>query len=352
MSRAAALTTANNQAGSVVLAADGPPVTFVEVGSGGGYRLVAGGLTVLERVIRDLGKRGVKRVVVGGESVPIDRGGVPHGVAVEFAGVGAAPQSGQVVVRGDEIAGIRVVDEASRRTAEWALMKGLPKSHQGPTDALLNWRFSLPITRLLCKTSLWPNHITIFGSVFGLLACAIAAKGSWAALAIAGVMLQMHNVLDSCDGELARLRFQFTKSGAWLDNILDEVVDDLFVVVMGFVAGGPWVWVGLVGGGGRLLATAIQWEETARVVGSGSAWAFRYWFESYSDDASQVWNRKSIGYWLRAFGRRDTYCLVFMILCLFNLPQAVAAYALVPGGLTLVLMLLHVVLRNRTTPQS
>ncbi len=321
------------------------PPTFIDVGAAGGHRQILGGLSALERVIRGLGKRGVKRVVVGGEPIAIDRGGVPHAVEVEFAGPDARPAPGQDVVKGDEIAGIRVVDEKSRKKAEWALMKALPKSHQGPTDALLNWRFSLPITRLLCKTSLWPNHITIFGTFFGLIACAIAASGSWTALAIAGVMLQMHSIIDSCDGELARLRFQFTRSGAWLDNILDELVDDLFIVIMGFLAGGIWVWVGLIGGAGRFLATAIQWEEIARVTGSGSSSAFRYWFESYSETADDVYDRRSIGYWLRALGRRDTYCLIFMFLCLAGQPQAIAAYAFFPGALTLGLMTAHVFLR-------
>jgi hypothetical protein len=321
--------------------------TFIEVGPEGGHRLVLGGLTALERVIRQLGKRGVTAVEVPGEPVRVDAGGVPHNVAVTWVGADARPAPGQPSVRGDEIAGIRVTDEASRHKAEWALLKGLPKSHQGPTDAALNWRFSLPITRQLCKTPIHPNHITLIATAFGLAACAIALQGGYWPVAIAGVMLQLHNILDSCDGELARLRFQFTKVGAWLDNVLDEVVDDLFVAVMGIVAGGWWMWIGIAGGAGRFIATALQWEEAARLTGSGSASAFRYWFESYEATPDEVWDRKSVLFWVRALGRRDTYCLVFMILCLAGQPQAVAVYGAIPGVITFVLMVLHLLLRGR-----
>src|SRR5688572_24743656 len=89
-------------------------ITFIELGPEGGHAQVLGGLTTLERVIRLLGKRGVTRVAVPAAPVPVDAGGVPHGVAVDWVAPETRPGGSQPTIRGDEIAGVRVTDEASR----------------------------------------------------------------------------------------------------------------------------------------------------------------------------------------------------------------------------------------------
>nr|MBA2539353.1 CDP-alcohol phosphatidyltransferase family protein [Deltaproteobacteria bacterium] len=246
----------------------------------------------------------------------------------------------------DEIAGVRVVDDKTRKQAEWAVFKSLPKSHQGPTDALINQHFSLRMTRPLCKTSIHPNHITIASLFWGLAACAIVLQGTWEAMAIAGLMMQFHNILDSCDGEMARLRFQFTTSGAWLDNIFDEIVDDGFIACVGIAIGGPWMWVGIAGGAARFLAVALQWDEMIRRGKGGSAYAFRFWFESEESSADDVYGKRSALYYFRALGRRDTFVFGFMVLCLARVPFVVTIWGAATGAINLSLMLAHVALRK------
>ncbi len=325
------------------------PATFIDVGDAGGHRLVLGGLSTLERVIRALGKDGVSRVVVAAAPFDVEHAGprrVGHGVQVEWVAPGTPPAPGQPVVRGDEIAGVRVVDEASRRRAEWALFGNLPKTHQGPTDALINQHISLRITRQLCKTRLHPNHITVASMFWGLAAAAIVLDGSWAALALGGVMMQFHNILDSCDGELARLRFQFTQIGGWLDNILDEIVDNVFIACAGIAAGGPWAYVGIAGGAARFIANALQWIEIRR-MGSNSAFAFRFWFEADVASADDAYGRRSALFWVRAMGRRDSFVFAFMLFMLAGLPQGVAVMGAAIGAVLLALMLAHQVLKRR-----
>ncbi len=325
------------------------PATFIDVGDADGHRAVLGGLTALERVIRGLGKAGVKRVVVAAEPFDVEQAGVPrvgHGVVVEWVAPGTAPAPGQPVVRGDEIAGVRITDDASRRRAEWALFGSLPKTHQGPTDALINQHVSLRITRQLCKTRVHPNHITVASMFWGLAAAAIVLEGSWLAIAIGGVMMQLHNILDSCDGELARLRFQYTQIGGWLDNILDEIVDNAFIACAGIAAGGVWTYVGIAGAAARFLSNALQWIEIRR-MGSNSAFAFRYWFESDVESADDAYGRRSALYWVRSLGRRDTFVFVFMLFMLAGLPQGVAVVGAAIGAVLLTLMLLHQVLKPR-----
>jgi phosphatidylglycerophosphate synthase len=329
-----------------------PIATFLEVGDADGHRAVLGGLTTLERVIRKLAKQGVTHVVVPGEPFDVETAGVPrvgHGVQVEWVAPGTRPLPGQPVVRGDEINGVRVVDDRSRRRAEWAVFQGLPKSHQGPTDALINRHFSLRITRPLCRTSIHPNHITIASLFWGLAACAIVLQGTWTAFAIAGLMMQFHNILDSCDGEMARLRFQFTSSGAWLDNVFDEIVDDGFIACVGIATGGIWTWVGIAAGAARFLAVALQWVEMIQKGKGGSAYAFRYWFEREEATPDEVYGKRSALYYVRALGRRDTFVFGFMILLLARVPFVVTIWGGITGAINLTLMALHLALRPRAT---
>ncbi len=321
---------------------------FIE-GEAEGQRAILGGLSTLERVIRKLGKEGVSRVVVAGEPFDVEQVGVKrvkHNVAVDWVAPGTKPAEGQRVVRGDEIAGVRVVDAASRKKAEWAVFKSLPKTHQGPTDALINQHFSLRITRPLCRTSIHPNHITILSLFWGLAACALVLQATWETMAIAGLMMQFHNILDSCDGEMARLRFQFTTSGAWLDNIFDEIVDDSFIACVGIAIGGPWMWVGIAGGAARFLAVALQWEEMIRRGKGGSAYAFRFWFESEESSADEVYGKRSALYYVRALGRRDTFVFGFMVLLLARVPFVVTIWGAATGAINLSLMVAHVALRK------
>jgi phosphatidylglycerophosphate synthase len=327
-----------------------PVATFIEVGDANGHRAVLGGLTTLERVIRKLGKDGVAHVVVPSEPFDVEREGVarvPHGVTVEWVAPGTRPLPGQPVVRGDEIAGVRVVDDRTRKQAEWAVFQSLPKTHQGPTDGWINQHISLRITRPLCKTRVHPNHITIASLFWGLAACAIVLDGSWLAFAIGGCMMQFHSILDSCDGEMARLRFQFTKSGAWLDNIFDEIVDDTFIACVGIAIGGVWTWIGIAAGASRFIAVALQWEEMVRKSLGGSAFAFRYWFEGEESTADDLYGKRSPTYYVRALGRRDTYCLGWMILLCARVPHAVPVWGGVTGAINFTLMALHVALRKR-----
>src|SRR4029078_7256153 len=131
-------------------------------------------------------------------------------IAVECVPVGTAPPDGARRERADVIAGVELGDEAARGRAEWALIWRINKSFEGPVDALINWRFSMRITRVLARRSLavTPNHVTVVAIVVGLVASGRESRGGYAMLAVGGVLLECNSILDSCDGELARLRYQ------------------------------------------------------------------------------------------------------------------------------------------------
>jgi hypothetical protein len=143
------------------------PVVVI-VGPEGGHRRMVGGVTVLERVLWGLSREGVMTADVAAERFAL-RPDLP--LVVVWVAPDTAPEADARVVRGDEVQGTRVVDEATADALERALCLQLAKSHQGLIDGWLNWRLSTPITRRLSHTSLRPNHVTAVSMTVGLAGC-------------------------------------------------------------------------------------------------------------------------------------------------------------------------------------
>jgi phosphatidylglycerophosphate synthase len=270
---------------------------------------VISGVTVIERRVREVAKQGATKAIVAAREVTFPRK-LP--IPVEFVPAGTPAPPGARCERADAIAGIELVDEAACRRAEWALIRKQNKSFEGPVDALINWRFSMRITRLLARGSLaiTPNQVTIVAILVGLTASVLASRGTYAMVAIAGVLLEINSILDSVDGELARLRFQYSKVGQWLDNLSDDIVDNAFIAMVGYGLGGIWQWLALAAAAGRVLVQIVTYLDVYRRTGTGDVFAFRWWFETDKATADDVYDPKQITTWLRSFGRRDTFVFV------------------------------------------
>jgi phosphatidylglycerophosphate synthase len=314
-------------------------VAFLET-TGERHAQVVGGLTALERRIREVAKAGATRAVVAAAPVEIAR---PMPIPVEFVAPGTPAPEGALRERADVIAGVELVDEPARARAEWALIRRMNKSFEGPVDALINWRFSMRITRVLARRSLavTPNHVTIVAILVGLFAAWLASRGTYAAMAAGGVLLELNSILDSCDGELARLRYQYSKLGQWLDNLSDDIVDNLFIIAVGYALGGVWQWLGLAAGCGRVLVSLIEYAAVYRRTGTGDVFAWRFWFESETATADEVYKPTSPKTWFRSFGRRDTFVFVWMIACLVGWPYWVVVHGLAIAVVNLTLLALH-----------
>jgi phosphatidylglycerophosphate synthase len=317
-------------------------VAFLET-TGDRHTQVVGGLTALERRIREVAKQGATRVVVAAEPVSIAR---PLPVPVEYVAPGSAAPEGAKRERADVIAGIELVDEAARGKAEWALIRRMNKSYEGPVDALINWRFSMRITRVLSHASLavTPNQVTIAAIVIGLVACGLAGRGGYVSVAIAGVLLQLNSILDSVDGELARLRYQFSKLGQWLDNLADDIVDNLFLAAVGYGLGGIWMWLGLGAALGRVAVSLSTYIDVYRRTGTGDVFAFRLWFEKPGASHDESYKPTSVMTWLRSLGRRDTFVFIWMIACVAGFPYWVIGHGLVIAAINVALHATHWVL--------
>jgi phosphatidylglycerophosphate synthase len=314
-------------------------IAFLET-TGDRHTQVVGGLTAVERRIREVAKAGATRAVVAAAPVEIAR---PLPIPVEWVAPGSAVPEGAQRERADVIAGVELVDDEARKRAEWALIRRMNKSFEGPVDALINWRFSMRITRVLARRSLavTPNHVTVTAIVVGLLAAFLVSRGGWACVAAGGVLLELNSILDSCDGELARLRYQYSKVGQWLDNLSDDIVDNVFIICAGVGLGGVWPWLGLAAACGRWLVSIVTYVSVYRATGTGDIFAFRWWFERGAATADDVYDPKAITTWLRSFGRRDTYVFVWMLACLAGFPYWVIGHGLVIAAVNVSILVLH-----------
>ena len=97
-----------------------------------------------------------------------------------------------------------------------------------------NRKVSYPFTRMLLPlTWLTPNMISVIVFFIGAIGCLmITTPNYWSPLAGASLLL-FAGYLDGCDGEIARIRLESSKLGAWIDTIADELTTVLSVTCFG-----------------------------------------------------------------------------------------------------------------------
>jgi phosphatidylglycerophosphate synthase len=303
----------------------------IETSADDATRSVAGVPLVL-RTVLVLQRAGVERVRVAGPvalpadprvRIPIERGAgepaAPHlvvgpGAVVDQTLVHAAAEAG-VVRWQQDTAWIEVRDGAQRAHAELpragtllpataprsrierALLRSLENARDGYLDRLIHRRLSRPMTRLLLRTPLTPNHVTIVGVLIGIVGGVLV--GSPSALGVlAGIgALLVSGVLDCTDGEIARIKFTESRLGHLLD-----------------VTGDTLVHVALLTGIARQLARVGTWPgaATLALLGLGIVGAFAAitWSEQTEERRHRVpdaWENRVLDGILSPMTTRDWY---------------------------------------------
>jgi len=81
---------------------------------------------------------------------------------------------------------------------------------------------SLPLTKLFI--SFHPNTITIFMILIGLFSIPFFLNGGYLSIIIGAIILQIHLVFDSVDGNVARITNKRTWAGKYLDFLSNITV--------------------------------------------------------------------------------------------------------------------------------
>ena len=128
--------------------------------------------------------------------------------------------SGVEVSNGSGMLAIRIADPAQLAAAEETIRRASYKD----TDAKIarfNRRISLPISVKLIPTPLTANQLSISLVAIGFYSAWLFSLGHyWTGVAAASLSLAA-SVLDGCDGEIARLKYQESALGCWIETFGD-----------------------------------------------------------------------------------------------------------------------------------
>lgn len=135
------------------------------------------------------------------------------------------------------------------RAEDW-LLRGLVKEAEGFMSRHMERRISLALTRRLASTRITPNVMTWVSLGIGLLSAPFFLSGAPAYQLTGALLLLAHSILDGCDGELARLKFQESRLGSLLDFWGDNAVHVAMMacIAVGWSLAAHAAWPLLIGG--------------------------------------------------------------------------------------------------------
>ena len=213
------------------------------------------------------------------------------------------------------------------------LLAALVKETDGFMAKHVERPISIAISRWLAETAITPNQMTLVSVGVGLVGAPffLSAEPLWQT--VGALLFLAHSILDGCDGELARLKFQESRWGGLLDFWGDNVVHIAIFACMaaGWAAAAQALWP-LWLGAAAVLATAgsagfIYWHLLREKAAGGPL------FTSVAADKPQRLSRL-----LDGASRRDFIYLV-VALSLFGKATWFLAAAAVGTPIYLVLLL-------------
>lgn len=189
---------------------------------------------------------------------------------------------------------IRVVDTGDIATAEHHLRRSSYKDTDA-TVARFNRRISLPISIALIPTPLTANQLSVILVAIGFYSGWLFSFGSYRAGVVAAFLSLAASVLDGCDGEIARLKYQESALGCWIETVGDYSYYIAIFIGMTFGAvhqtgWGFFYWIGMAAIGGTLLTFALLIYLRTRITAGQPARLHAVARERFNADAS-LWTR-------------------------------------------------------------
>ena len=179
--------------------------------------------------------------------------------------------SGVEVSNGRGMLAVRIADPAQLVEAEETIRRASYKD----TDAKIarfNRRISLPISVKLIPTPLTANQLSIILVAIGFYSAWLFSLGHYWTGVLAAFLSLAASVLDGCDGEIARLKYQESALGCWIETFGDySYYLAIFAgLTIGAVRQTHWdafYWLGGVALAGMLLSFVILVFLRARITG-------------------------------------------------------------------------------------
>ncbi len=199
------------------------------------------------------------------------------------------------------------------------------------TLARFNRRMSLPISIALIPTPLTANQLSVALVAIGFYSAWLFSLGHYLAGVLGAFLSLAASVLDGCDGEIARLKYQESALGCWIETVGDYSY--YIAIFVGLTIGAvrqtgfdAFYWIGLVALAGTLVTFALLIFLRSRITAGqperlhaigrqrfkaqGSAWSRVIWRISF------VATRSAMPYGIMALALVDALPLVVVLAAL------------------------------------
>jgi hypothetical protein len=183
----------------------------------------------------------------------------------------------------------------------------------------------------------------------------MVSNGTYDSVLMGFLLLQSQSILDGCDGELARVRFQQTSIGEWLDTIVDDVLNLAIVLAVGValwrrgggpvgdfkdlklgnalnsLAGGSFgdMKVALAAAGMLVFYNIVAYRELVKQGEGGEVLKIRWWFAYGQSLKSMSGAGAGPLKAILVLGKRDFFVFAWLALAYFDMLPIVLLYALV-----------------------
>lgn len=216
--------------------------------------------------------------------------------------------------------------EVGTNVVEDRLLESLKKPADGLIARWINRRISLTITRQLMNTRVHPHLISILTMTLGIFSGVLVAQGTYLTGILGALLLQFQSILDGVDGELARLKFQTSRIGQWLDTVSDDLTQLSFLIGLTIHETNSAIQgVGRIGILAFLMTESLLYFVLATRYHSGDLLAFQW-----DLGKSRGWVQR-----LKFLFKHDFLCLLCVVLAMVS--QLRIALLLISAGKLIVL---------------
>lgn len=212
----------------------------------------------------------------------------------------------------------RVDTEEGRKRAFFELFEACRKPVDGLVARHINRHISIFISKRIVHTPLTPNMMSAFTFLLGLAGAYSVSLGGYYPVVLGAFLFQWNSILDGVDGELARVRFQHSRLGQWIDTASDDLSNIAFYIGLtvgarGLPYGEYLVPIGIVGTIAFVLQMIVLYVELIQ-KGTGDLYAIDWDF----DKAAPEGFAQKLLVFFRFALKKDFAILFFLVMALFG----------------------------------
>ena len=238
--------------------------------------------------------------------------------------------------------------KAAYRHGEKLLMRSLVK----PTDVWVSRNLNRPISMFFSKRiapfAVRPHVVSLLSAAPGILSFFFLLRGDALGFALGGLCFHLASVMDGCDGEIARLKFQESKAGEWIDTVCDVISYVSFTAGLGLglhaaTQDSAYLWFGGITLGSMVALLGVMAGFLFSKADRGTLIAVDQALTQRLDETASIGAR--VVSTLKPLMKRANFSLLLFLLCAMG--QAPLVLGLILAG---VVSTLAVLLAKLTRP--